>query len=239
MLCNIEKLVIESVVLIYSGRVIADEYIKFNDLINKNYDSKNDVIEIIAIHSSNGGNCLRFVQTIQDSNLIKDEQNMRNSLNFTNKNEMIEEFYKESCPLLENLIKSKFNGCSLESLFAIMLWSSNLIYRELNNFLAKNMDLSLWCNYLKSFTLGLKEMPYFKGTVYRGIKDYRELNLYQKGKTVTWKTISALSKSLQIAESFSNKNGMIFEVEVVNSRDICDCQFILMRKKSFFYHIRL
>jgi hypothetical protein len=47
-------------------------------------------------------------------------------------------------------------------------------------------------------------MPYYKGTVYRGMKDYRDKDAYVVGKSITWRTISALSKKLSVAEDFSN-----------------------------------
>jgi hypothetical protein len=49
------------------------------------------------------------------------------------------------------------------------------------------------------FINALKLMPYYKGIVYRGIKDYRDKNAYSVGKSITWRTISSLSKNLAIA----------------------------------------
>jgi hypothetical protein len=40
----------------------------------------------------------------------------------------------------------------------------------------------------------MKLMPYYKGVVYRGMKNYRDKDAYAVGKGVTWKTISSLSK---------------------------------------------
>jgi len=42
---------------------------------------------------------------------------------------------------------------------------------------------------------------------------------YKSKQPVNWKTISAMSKKKEVAENFSSKNGMIFEVDV-SSRDI-------------------
>jgi len=41
-----------------------------------------------------------------------------------------------------------------------------------------------------------------------------------KARLITWKTISSLSRSLDVARDFSNNNGIILEVDVVSSRDI-------------------
>jgi len=202
-------------VLLYGGRILMDEKTALSEYkIEDNSD-------IIVIPTANGGDCLRFMQIIEDT-VIRDLKFLQSSLDFLRAQEELGEFISEALDNIKNLKKKNPNlkTKSDDGLVAIMLWSSNFLYQGLNKALRDGVDFSRWNVYLKYLLNGLKSMPYYRGKGYRGLRNYQDVNAYKKGELVNWKTISALSKDIQVAREFSNENGTIFEVEVVSSRDI-------------------
>jgi len=180
-----------------------------------------DQSNIIVIPTSDGGDCLKFPQLVLGT-VINDLAHLESSLDFLQVKERIKRFFRKAQNMIKNIKKTKpkLINASEEGLAAVMLWTSNIVYGQLNQDLRGNDDFSKWNVYLKSFLNGLKAMPCFRGTVFRGFKNYKDLNMYQKGKLVTWKTVSALSKDKKTAEEFSNEQGTVFEVEVFSARDI-------------------
>jgi len=202
-------------VLLYGGRLLLNEERPLTE-----YEIA-DNSDIIVIPTSNGGDCLRFMQIIEDT-MTKDLKFLQASLEFLQAQAELGEFISDALDSIKNLKKknSDLKNKSDDGLVAIMLWSSNFLYQELNKALRESSDFSSWNVYLKHLLNGLKSMPYYRGKGYRGLKNYRDTNTYKKGQLVNWKTISALSKQENIARGFSNENGTIFEVEVVSSRDV-------------------
>ena len=210
---NLTKTEPQDIILLFGGRILIDEQ---KALLNHNISDNSD---ILAIPSRCGGNCLKFMQVVQDSK-SKDLMYLKSKLHFLDQ-KTLEEFFTEGIAHVKLLLKAPdYKNLTLEGIFSIMLWTSNILYKKINNALANDEDINKWSTYLKYFTQGLKDMPFHRGKVYRGLKNYRDLEAYKKGSTITWKTISAMSKSLDIAYKFSDKTGMVFEVDVISSKDI-------------------
>ena len=202
-------------VLLYGGRILLNEERPLTE-----YEIA-DNSDIIVIPTSNGGDCLRFMQVIEDT-IIKDLKFLQASLGFLQAQAELKEFISDALDNIKDLKKKNpdLKNKADDGLVAIMLWSSNFLYQELNKALRESVDFSSWNVYLKHLLNGLKTMPYYRGKGYRGLKNYRDTTTYKKGQLVNWKTISALSKQEKVAKGFSNENGTIFEVEVVSSRDV-------------------
>jgi len=202
-------------VLLYGGRILLNEERPLTE-----YEIA-DNSDIIVIPTSNGGDCLRFMQIIEDT-MIKDLKFLQASLDFLQAQAELEEFISDALGSIKGLKKKNeaLKEKSDDGLVAIMLWSSNFLYQELNKALRESTDFSNWNVYLKHLLNGLKSMPYYRGKGYRGLRNYRDTDTYKKGQLVNWKTISALSKKEKVARGFSNENGTVFEVEVVSSRDV-------------------
>ena len=202
-------------VLLYGGRLLLKEEEGLKECKIANHSN------ILAIPTSDGGACLSFTQIVMET-LIKDLDYLKLSLEFLSIKHAIEDFVNKALAKIANIKKQKpqFQNAPEEGLVSIMLWTSNLFYKALNRDLMKSGDFSKWNVYLKNLMNGLKAMPYYRGTVYRGFKDYRDLKIYQKGKLVTWTTVSALSRNRTTAKGFSNSAGTLFEVEVFSARDI-------------------
>jgi len=74
--------------------------------------------------------------------------------------------------------------------------------------------------YLSSLIWGLRDLPYYSGKCYLGVKDFQDLKNYQKGHDICWKNPCGLSKSLKVAEKASNAKGVIFEIEMIAARNV-------------------
>ena len=206
----------QEIVLLYEGRILLDEEKRLSDCGIK------DACNIIAVPTSDGGDCLRFMQMVLDT-MTKDLGHMKNSLNFLQKKYELETCLSVAAPkIIDNAKKENHDLKNVPEacLVAIVLWTSNVLYSELNQTLRENKDLSCWNVYLKHLINGLKLMPYYRGKVYRGFKVQKDVDVYKKGEIVNWKTVNALSKKKEVARGFSSSNGMMFEVAVFSSRDI-------------------
>ena len=205
----------QETIFLYGGRILLNE-----DRYLTEYQVA-DNSDIIMIPTSNGGDCLKFMQIIEDTT-IKDLKSLQASLEFLQTKERLERFFANTLHGVRDLKRNhpKLINHPDDSIMAIFLWSSNFLYRDLNKTLRESRDFSAWSVYLKHLLSGLKSMPYYRGKGYRGLRNYQDTNIYKKGQLVNWKTISALSKQEKVAKGFSNENGTIFEVEVVSSKDI-------------------
>jgi len=206
---------VTQIVLLYGGKILLDEE---KGLIDSGILNHSNIIVAPAL---DGGDCLKFNQIIMDTK-IKDLADLKASLDFLKLKQAIENFVVKAKAKIANIKQQKpeLKNVSEEGLVSIMLWTSNVLYSDLNKDLRGSGDFSRWNIYLKNLLNGLNAMPYFRGTVYRGFKNYQDLKTYQKGELVYWTTVSALSKNKDTAKGFSNAKGTLFEVEVFSSRDI-------------------
>jgi len=127
-------------VLLYGGRILMDEKTALSEYkIEDNSD-------IIVIPTANGGDCLRFMQIIEDT-VIRDLKFLQSSLDFLRAQEELGEFISEALDNIKNLKKKNPNlkTKSDDGLVAIMLWSSNFLYQGLNSFKRRCRFLKMEC----------------------------------------------------------------------------------------------
>ena len=164
-----------------------------------------------------GGSCLMFAELILQS---KTKKNLLKSLGFLKNQDELEQFFYRF-NLNANELKKNFKTNILEEeLAAVILWTTNLIYKIINKSLVEDQDLGCWEPYLRCLCSGLKHFPYYRGKAFRGIRNFQDPYLYKKGQIFNWKNISALTNSQEISKKFSNSEGTIFEVEIMSARDI-------------------
>ncbi|CAD8099816.1 unnamed protein product [Paramecium sonneborni] len=173
---------------------------------------------IYSIPCSEGVSLIKFMNSINSLEL-KQLSDLQESLNFLNFN--IEEFFNTTLAQINsNQEKRKiFQKYELHHLIAIILWTSNKIYRKLNIDLGCQ-DYGKWKKYLKCLLDGLKYSDYHKGICGRGFKNYQNTQIYQKGKVVQWCQVSSFSINRKVAEKFSNEKGMIFLAYLISAKNI-------------------
>lgn len=145
---------ISDITLLYGGKILLEDDAKL-----QSYKMSTDS-NIITIPAAQGGNCLRFMQVLQDAT-IKDLQHLKNSLNFLPNQQKLNEFFT-TAPAAIQIVKQsdQFKAFDLSELLAVMLWTTNILYKQVNKALSANEDLSPWSTFLRAFIAGLKHMPF-------------------------------------------------------------------------------
>eukprot|EP01083_Nonionella_stella_P228838 810650_1 len=110
-------------------------------------------------------------------------------------------------------------------LYSLYLWTTNLIYKKLNIALESNefVHLNQWKLYLYYLSVALKNLPYhFNKVVYRGISGVTDLSGYEKNKIVSFRRLTATSKSQVTGLFFAQrrKPSVLFEILSIDGRDI-------------------
>eukprot|EP01083_Nonionella_stella_P099563 279944_1 len=110
-------------------------------------------------------------------------------------------------------------------LYIVYLWTTNLIYKQLNKALEANtlLDLNEWKLYLYYLHIGLSHLPYyFNRTVYRGISGVSDLSGYEKNAVVSFRRVTATTKSKEMALFFAQRRSpsVLFEIVSMDGRDI-------------------
>jgi len=206
---------VKEIVLLFGGKLLLDEERSLFKAGIVNHSN------IVVIPTADGGDCLRFTQLVLET-VVKDLQHLKSSFDFLQVKERLENFVEMAEKKIKNIKERdpKLANVPEEALISIMLWTSDILYRQLNEVLKGGEDFSQWNVYLKNLLNGLKAMPYHRGKVYRGYSQKQDLNIYRKKGLINWRTVSALSRNKEVAESFAGESGMIFEVEVVSGRKI-------------------
>lgn len=119
---------------------------------------------------------------------------------------------------------------------AIMLYTSNAIYRALNNALRSEdrTKIKKYFSYLRLFLEALGRLPQQKRTLWRGVGVdlYDE---YQVGKTITWWGVSSCTSELSVAKGFMKGCGgkcTLLTVETKTAADISDITFFGNEKEN-------
>ncbi|EAR92421.2 polyubiquitin (macronuclear) [Tetrahymena thermophila SB210] len=206
---KIKLLIEEDFLMIYGGKIIRDKHASLQEFeINQSY-------EMIVISNSNGGEQINLFDKIQ--NLSQNQYDWTDAILQTYSKQVVNETFQ----FVRNYIQQlKVNEKIKKITFPITVWTSNLLYQQLNQALSNN-TYSNWLPYLREFTNSIKYFPYYQGKAYRGIKKftYQKFN-YQIGKYVTWKNIISLSISEEQARKFSSQEGALFEVDVISAKQI-------------------
>jgi len=119
---------------------------------------------------------------------------------------------------------------------AIMLYTSNAIYRSLNKVLREEnrKGVKKYFKYLRLFLEAMKQLPAQQTSLFRGISvDLHDQ--YKVGSTVTWWGVSSCTSEEQVARNFMNGCGgkcTFFTLDVKSACDISCISFYSNEKES-------
>lgn len=176
---------------------------------------------ILVVPSHEGGSSIALAQGINEIP-FKGIDFLEKSLHFLPQHSAIKQFFTDFDFYFQST-KSIFENLGLrdDEIGALVIWSTNLIYRDINRDLITDQELSQWKYFLKCLCSGIRKLPYHRGVFYRGIKNFSiNRSEYYEGAIVQWKTISAMSKSLSSIKTYTNEKGALFEVDAATCRDI-------------------
>ena len=134
----------------------------------------------------------------------------------------------------EELVESNnqtFPNMNKELFAAILLYTGNSIYAELNRCLRLEWKkVPKYWRYLRLLLEGIHKMPTKPVTLWRGIAAdlYDE---YEEGKVVTWWTVSSCTSEKSVAENFMNQLGSSSTLLTLHTKTACDISLL-----SFFSH---
>lgn len=121
---------------------------------------------------------------------------------------------------------------------AIMLYTSNAIYKDLNQCLRdeNRTKLKKYFKYLRLFFESMESLPKQKRTLWRGMSvDLHSNPQYQVGNTVTWWGISSCTSDVNVAKGFAKGCGgkcTIITLESETASDISQITFYSNEKES-------
>lgn len=121
---------------------------------------------------------------------------------------------------------------------SIMLYTSNAIYRQLNDALRNEnrAKIKQFFKYLRLFLEAMRELPKRKRTLYRGVGvDLNSSDMYKVGKTVTWWGVSSTTSDINVANGFAKGCGgpcTLFTIESRTATDIADITWYSNEKES-------
>jgi len=104
---------------------------------------------------------------------------------------------------------------------AISLYTSNAIYSTINKILRdeNRSKLTKYFKYLRLFFDAADRLPSKRGKLFRGVHaDLSKSAQYEKGKTVTWWSISSCTSSKAVADGFAGGCGEGCTVFTINSK---------------------
>jgi len=121
---------------------------------------------------------------------------------------------------------------------SIMLYTSNAIYKDLNQCLRdeSRAKLKKYFKYLRLFFESMACLPKRKVTLWRGLSvDLHENPQYAVGKTVTWWGVSSCTADINVAKNFAKGCGgkcTVITVESETASDISQITFYSNEKES-------
>lgn len=121
---------------------------------------------------------------------------------------------------------------------AILLYTSNAIYTELNKCLRdKNRTkIQKYFKYLRLFFEATKTLPQGRKTLWRGVAaDLSKDPEYAPGKTVTWWGVSSCTSEASVAKNFASGCGpgsTVFSLQAKSACDIAELSFYKGEKES-------
>jgi predicted DNA-binding WGR domain protein len=121
---------------------------------------------------------------------------------------------------------------------AIMLYTSNAIYKELNQCLRDENRASIkrFFKYLRLFFESMDHLPKVKKTLWRGLSvDLFDNPQYAVGSVVTWWGVSSCTADINVAKNFAKGCGgkcTVITVESLTASDISEITFYANEKES-------
>merc|ERR1712232_558000 len=110
---------------------------------------------------------------------------------------------------------------------AIMLYTSNAIYRDLNNVLRgeDRQKIQKYVSYLRLLLEALKRLPHQSKNVWRGIS-VDLFDQYKTGSTVTWWSVSSCTSDINVAKNFMKGCGGKCTLLTIKSKTAADISSI-------------
>lgn len=121
---------------------------------------------------------------------------------------------------------------------AIMLYTSNAIYKDLNQCLRdeNRQKIKKYFKYLRLFFQAMESLPKEKRTLWRGMGvDLHDNPQYKVGSVVTWWGISSCTSDINVAKNFAKGCGgkcTVITLETKTSSDISQITFYSNEKES-------
>jgi len=120
---------------------------------------------------------------------------------------------------------------------SIMLYTSNAIYRDLNQCLRdeNRTKIKKYFKYLRLLFEAMASLPKENRTLWRGIdRDLYGSAQYEVGKTVTWWSVTSTTADINVARNFTKNSGKctLFTIKSKTSTDISEITFFGNEKES-------
>lgn len=121
---------------------------------------------------------------------------------------------------------------------SIMLYTSNAIYKDLNQCLRdeNRNKIRKYFKYLRLLFEAMDTLPKETRTLWRGISvDLWDSDQYAVGKTVTWWSVTSTTASIDVAKNFTKGCGgkcTLFTIKTRTSTDISEITFFGNEKES-------
>lgn len=121
---------------------------------------------------------------------------------------------------------------------AIMLYTSNAIYQDLNKCLRdeNRAKIKKYFKYLRLLFEAMDHLPKENRTLWRGISvDLFGSKDYEPGKTVTWWSVTSTTSDMNVAKNFTKGCGgkcTLFTIDTKTSTDIAPLSFYANEKES-------
>jgi hypothetical protein len=115
------------------------------------------------------------------------------------------------------------NSISKELYAAILLYTSNAIYRDLNKVLRdeNRSGVKKYFKYLRIFLEAFAQLPQQSSTLWRGIS-VDLFDQYKLGQTITWWGVSSTTSDQQVARNFMNGCGGKTTFLTIKAKTACD-----------------
>jgi len=119
---------------------------------------------------------------------------------------------------------------------------STYLYFHLNKALQSKdpEQIKVWNPFVKFLESALAKVPDTKQIAYRGIPTKEELPNYTSNRDINWIGFTSMSSKKEKATKFSGNEGIVFEIEMLNGKDISEYsmypkenEFLLPRNQSF------
>jgi len=101
--------------------------------------------------------------------------------------------------------------------------ASENFYFQLNEMLRRrvNEEMRAILGYLQFILGGLRKLPNFQGTVYRGNNSAEIVRQeYTMGRQIFWSGFTSTTTELRAALSFAGENGVVFRIKINSGRAI-------------------
>eukprot|EP01094_Clydonella_sp_ATCC50884_P016691 TRINITY_DN2780_c0_g1_i1.p1 TRINITY_DN2780_c0_g1~~TRINITY_DN2780_c0_g1_i1.p1 ORF type:complete len:511 (-),score=201.65 TRINITY_DN2780_c0_g1_i1:251-1783(-) len=205
----------------YGGKLIPDSDVIADLELVSGY-------ELLFVSHVQGSDMVEFSSLLCEEGAPKDGAELWSSLSFMEgKTEEKDQQMRMTREVSRKRIEEvkRLSRIPSVNMLAIIMWTSNILYRELNGGFRQGEDMVQWRPFLTCFVRGLKSLQYHTGKVFRGIPGLSAAQFRveegAKRKRLLWKSVTACSKNRKKAEAFlRGRAGVLFEIHSISGRDI-------------------